>query len=576
MLTSAAAIASMLACAALTNGIPDAAAVAKPLGAIATDHPLATAAAEEMLRQGGNAVDAAVAASFTLSVVRPFACGIGGGGFMIIYLPPVAGGEPTAAALNYRETAPRSSSADMYTQPGMSETASQRGPKAAAIPGTVRGLLDAHERFGKLSRDKVIGPSIAAATNGFNAEDAYMRAYAEAMKTLSGDSALKTGSKFLFEQLLARGELKLGDLIRNPAHAEALKLIVPRGTIGFYSGPIAEAIVASTNGHITLEDLAGYRSQWLKPLAAERFGCQILTMPPPSSGGVALLQITDWVPRGTQGATDRESLPYLSRLTESMKFAFADRAIHMADPKFTEVPVAKLLSQSYLDIRAKTFPTARTMHPEFYTISEEGEQLGEDGGTSHISILDGQGGAVACTETINLNFGSFVEVAGFGFLLNDQMDDFTTSEKPNAFGLTQSKRNAPEPGKQPLSSMTPTLAIRDGKPVLAAGGAGGPRIISATTQVVLNVLMFKMPAASAVSAWRIHHQWKPNELLIEKKCAARHNGLSIPDWMAKLGHKVERTDAIAGVNLVTFGPDGFEAAADERRGGAASVPRGTP
>ena len=279
------------------------------------------------------------------------------------------------------------------------------------------------------------------------------------------------------------------------------------------------ASVVADGGVLTLADLAHQTVSETAPLRGSGFGRILLTMPPPSSGGVALLQMIGMVERQhiKIGNLKSSDPAYLFTLIESMKFAFADRAYFMADPAFVSVPTAQLLSNDHLDMRVKVMSKRRTMNSDFYLFGENGQQLVEDGGTSHISIVDASGGAVACTETINLTFGSLLDAKGFGFMLNNQMDDFTTTPGPNAFGLTQSKRNAPEAGKRPLSSMTPTIVMRGDAVEMVAGGAGGPRIITGTTQVILNRLLFGMTATDAVAAPRVHHQWKPSELVVEDR-----------------------------------------------------------
>jgi gamma-glutamyltranspeptidase / glutathione hydrolase len=540
---------------------------------VATDHELATKAAEAMLQRGGNAVDAAVAASFTLSVVRPFACGIGGGGFMVIYLPGTAGVIQTA--VNYRETCPAAIKADTFSEPGLPARASEFGGLAVATPGTVKGLLYVLEKYGTLPRDVVLAPAIAAAEDGFVADAAYIRSKTELLEQFSPASDGREKFGFVWTTLLGKGELEIGDRIRNPGHGKALRLIASEGADVFYRGEIATAIVSSvqrTGGRLSREDLALYKVSETPPLLGSAFGRTVLTMPPPSSGGVALLQILGMMERSSIKPQELKSSDpaYLFSLVEAMKFAFADRAFYMADPAFVPVPTERLLSAAYIDSRMKIMPKGRTEGIGYYTINENGEQLVPDGGTSHISVVDSRGGAVACTETINLAFGSLVDAEGFGFILNNQMDDFTTSAAPNAFGLTQSKRNAPDAGKRPLSSMTPTVVLRSGSVEMVSGGAGGPRIISGTVQTVLNRLIFDMPAGECVASPRVHHQWKPSELQVEDRLMKRYNGLPVSQWLEKFGHRVKRTPAVAGVNVVVVSQDTVEAAADDRRGGVAT------
>ncbi len=552
--------------------VPSAVTPVKSYG-IATDHQLATDAAAAMLERGGNAVDAAVAASFVLSVCRPFACGIGGGGFMVISLPGKDG--RVERALNYREMCPSGISPESFGKPGLPPHSSEFGGLAVATPGTVGGLLYALEKYGTLPRAVVMAPAIDAAMKGFVVDTAYEEAAAKTSAKFEEQREFKDRFLFVWEQLLQRGTAKVGVRITNTDQAAALRLIAAEGSDAFYKGLIAQAIVesvAADGGVLTSADLVRQVVSETAPLRGAGFGRELLTMPPPSSGGVALLQMVGMVERQhvKVGSLKSSDPGYLFILIESMKFAFADRAHFMADPAFVAVPTDQLLSDAHLDMRVKVMSKRRTMNPDFYAFDENGQQLVEDGGTSHVSIVDAQGGAVGCTETINLTFGSLLDAKGFGFVLNNQMDDFTTSAGPNAFGLTQSKRNAPEAGKRPLSSMTPTIVLRNGAVEMVAGGAGGPRIITATTQVLLNHLLFGMNGVDAVKAPRVHHQWKPSELVVEERLTEQYNGLPVSTWLVKFGHRVANVPASTGVNLVLVGEDSVEGVADERRGGAAT------
>jgi gamma-glutamyltranspeptidase/glutathione hydrolase len=289
---------------------------------------------------------------------------------------------------------------------------------------------------------------------------------------------------------------------------------------------------------------------------------EVLTMPPPSSGGIAQLQILGLLERRlTEPPAARASAQYSHLLTESMKHAFADRAEHLADPAYSEVPVTRLLDGAYLDQLASSIAEDRTFDPAHYGPMVPAPA---GGGTSHLSVVDANGMSVACTETINLIYGSLVAVPEFGFVLNDQMDDFTTNPgRPNAFGLRQSEANAPEPGKRPLSSMSPTIVLHDGRPVIVAGASGGPRIITATTQCVLNCLVFDMSAREAVTAPRLHHQWLPDVLQFE----AGYTDIDTRTKLESLGHQLGRRDEIGVVQLLLIGPKGIAAASDPRKGG---------
>ena len=533
--------------------------------AVAADHVVASRAGVEMLKQGGNAVDAVVAASFCLSVVRPTSCGIGGGGFMVIYLPGDGDVEPQAVAINYRETAPASVGPDSFV--GLAdEAASRAGYKASGVPGTVAGLLWALDHYGTLDRETVLAPAIRAAEQGVAADRYQVRGAERLAERLAVSPHLRPAATYLWDQLCLEGEIAEGDLVRNPEQARALKLIAEHGRDGFYSGPVARAIadtMATHGGTITAADLSGYRVRVVEPLRGSFQGLEVLSMPPPSSGGLAMLQILGILERRMDDVPVEHNRPaYVHLLAEAMKHAFADRAEWLADPDFVDVPVRRLLSAGYLDQRAASIDFERTHEPRHYGSSAA---LVEDGGTSHLSVIDARGGAVACTETINLVYGSLVAVPGFGFALNNQMDDFTTRPgQPNAFGLRQSEGNLPAPGKRPLSSMSPTIVVAGGKPVLVTGAADGPRIITGTLQCILNCVLFDMMPREAVAAPRFHHQWLPDVLQFETQWTDEQTIAAIET----LGHQAGRRAAIGRVQLIRVSADGIRAASDARRGGA--------
>ena len=540
--------------------------------AVAADHVLASQAGVEMLRRGGNAVDAAVAASFCLSVVRPFSCGIGGGGFMVIYRPrddAVGGGGPRAVAINFRETAPAAVGPDYYVRLG-DERASRDGHHASGVPGTVAGLLWALEHYGALDRETVLGPAIRVAEEGFAADESHVRAAQDLAERLDRAPHLRDAAAYLWAQLCHGGEIEVGDLITNPDQARALRLIAADGESAFYEGPIADAIVecmATGGGPITPEDLADYRARAVQPLRGSFRGLDLLMMPPPSSGGVAMIQILGILERRLGDLRDaaRDDPAYMHLFVEACKHAFADRAAWLADESFVDVPVRRLTSPDYLDERAGLIDMRRTQASARYGSAAAG--LVEDGGTSHLSVVDADGMAVASSQTINLVYGSMVVVPGFGFALNDQMDDFTTVPgRPNEFKLRQSDRNLPEPGKRPLSSMSPTIVLKDGRAVVVAGASGGPRIITGTLQCILGCVLFDMTPAESVGAPRFHHQWLPDVLQFE--AAWTDDDLAA---MRARGHETGRRDEIAVVQLIVIGADGVRPASDPRKGG---VPAG--
>lgn len=549
-------------------------------GMVAADHPLAARAGARMLARGGNAVDAAVATSFALSVVRSDACGIGGGGFMLVHLVDDPTHGDVTVAINYRETCPAGVGPETYA--GLVDPlASQRGGMAVAVPGTVAGLLHALEHYGTLPREIVLAPAIELAEAGFEADAHHVRTARSLVDRFEADAAWRQRFPLVWQRLMNEGRIEVGDRIALPEQAAALRLIARDGADAFYRGPIARAIVESVRadgGVLTMDDLAGYELREVEPVRMAVGGRTILSMPPPSSGGVAIAQILALAERLdlAMPATGWPAPAEAHALAESMKHAFADRSRHMADPAFADVPVAQMLEADALDRMAAAIDPQGVLGPEAYgTASLIPVALPEDGGTSHISVIDAHGGAVACTETINLAFGSLVGVRGYGFCLNDQMDDFTTIPgEANAFGLVQSDDNLPEPGKRPLSSMSPTIVLDGQGEVLAvAGASGGPRIITSTVQVLLRMLRGGATAREAVDAPRLHHQWLPDRLYVE----VREEADPAPDWMRaleQLGHDVFSRDDIGAVQAIGRDPatGELDGAADPRKGGAAVRP----
>ncbi len=535
--------------------------------AVATDHPIASDAGARMLALGGNSVDAAVAASFTLSVVRPYSCGIGGGGFMLIHLPNDPSHGFVSTTINYRETTPGAVGPDFYEQ--LPDDASTVGATAVGVPGTVAGLLHALDSYGMLPREVVLAPAIEAAEQGFVVDEHYAGAARARIEWFENDPSRKTRFPFLWERFLGAGSIDVGDRIVNPEQARALRLISDDGIAAFYSGPIGEAIVArvrSDGGSIDGPDLRGYEVRTGPPLVGSWGQRSVLAFSPPSSGGVAILQVMrslnhlGW-PTGDPGL---DAHLYV----EASKHAFADRARYMADPAFAPVPVGPLLDPAMLDTRAASIRRGATSTSDTYG---SGVQLPEDGGTSHISVVDSFGGAVACTETINLLFGSQLDVPQFGFCLNNEMDDFLTRRgTSNAFGLTQSERNLPEPGKRPLSSMSPTIVldgadVRSASVYAVAGASGGPRIISGTLQALLGT-SDAPDALSSVSRPRIHHQWSPDVVFVEPEVPAE-----IRDGLTERGHELRERVEIGVVQLIVRvdrnGRAHYSAASDPRKGG---------
>lgn len=494
---------------------------------VATDEELGSKAGVEILKRGGNAVDAAVAVAFALAVVEPAAGNIGGGGFMLVRL---ADGRTTF--LDYREVAPGKAARDMYIKPDgkLDERASVIGYKSVAVPGTVAGLELALKTFGTMKLAEAMGPAIRLAENGFAVSEKLARQLQEEKAGLEQFPV----SRRIF---LNDGKMwKAGDTLKQPELAATLKRIAKNGAEEFYGGETARMIaadMAKSGGLITQEDLAAYKPRVREVLRAkyESGGheWEVLTSPPPSSGGVAIIEALNMlkdVP--LKGWDDVESVHMVA---ETMRRVFADRAAYLADPDFANVPVAGLTDPCYAKelagtIDAQRASSSREVHagkPHACGVAATGAtpstlvSLGEGPHTTHFSVVDAAGNAVASTYTLNNWYGSHVTSTA-GFLLNDEMDDFTTQPGvPNAlFGLIQSDANAIAPGHRPLSSMTPTILLRDGKLSFVTGSPGGPTIISATLLSVINWMRLGMDAQGAINAPRFHHQWLPDRILMEE------------------------------------------------------------
>jgi len=503
-------------------------------GVVAADHAAASAAGLQILQQGGNVVDAAVATSFALAVVRPASCGLGGGGFMVIWDAE----RRECVTLDYRERAPAAATADMFLRAAADSTAepgSVRGGLACGIPGTVAGLCLASERYGRLPLRQVLQPAIQLCRRGVPADQHDLEVQQTALQRIRRYPNYESKYAALQRLYLNNGQPWVkGEVIRSPLEPTLL-LIAEHGADGFYRGAAGAAIAETIQ-------------------AAGGVGRDIFTMPPPSSGGVAVLQtlqtLQAWEQRNGRSLSDLQhnSIDYIHVVTEALKHAFADRAEFLGDSDYVTVPVQRLLSADYAQQMAAKIDLQRTL-----SSAEYGRFFSRtDAGTSHFSVMDAAGNAVACTETINLTFGSFVVVPEYGIVLNNQMDDFAAEPgKPNAFGLLQSVQNAVAPGKRPLSSMSPLIMVADGRAILASGASGGPRIITATLQQVLNRDVFGMTVDEAVSAARFHHQWSPNKLLLEDAIAE-----SVAVELQQRGHETGRSGSLAATQGTAASRDG--------------------
>src|SRR5882757_2024624 len=547
-------------------------------GMVATDEPLASQAGVEILKHGGNAVDAAVATAFALAVVEPAAGNIGGGGFMLVRL---AGGKTTF--FDYREMAPGKATRDMYIKPDgtLDEQASTIGYRSVAVPGTVAGLALALKTHGTMKLADVMQPAIRLAEQGFPVSEKLVREFAEERPGLQQFSM----SSHIF---LNDGKMyRAGDLLRQPALAATLKRIAKKGPAEFYRGKTAQMLardMAAAGGLIAMDDLAHYQPKIREALhgsytsGGQRW--EVLSAPPPSSGGVATIEalnILQSVP--LKGWDDPQSV---HMVVEVMRRVFADRAAYLADPDFTNVPVAGLTDSCYarellgtIDLHRAT--PSNDVHAGNPHVCNQGLSasaapntiisLGEGPHTTHFSVVDAAGNAVASTTTLNDSYGSHV-TSSAGFLLNDEMDDFTTQPGvPNAlFGLVQSEANAIAPGHRPLSSMTPTILLRDGKLSLVTGSPGGATIISATLLSILNWMRLGMEPQAAINAPRFHHQWLPDRVLIERRFPE-----SLESALNARGHATHRVGHIGVVNAIAIDPATGDrlGAADPRHDGAA-------
>lgn len=477
---------------------------------IATQGKFSTQAASEMFRLGGNIIDAAVAASFAISVERPQSTGLGGGGFMLIHLA-----KPNKTlAVDFREQAPLKAHEKMYLDKkgNVIPKLSIDGPLSVGVPGLVAGLLEIHKKYGKLKRHQILRPAIELAENGFHIYPHLAKAIAHRKEVLQKFE----GSRKLFFKETGEpyGE---GDLLTQKDLAKTLKTISQKGKNGFYRGWVADAIVREQKkygGLIQHQDLRQYRVKYRKPVYGDYKGYQIISMPPPSSGGVHVIQILNILESDNLKALGPYSPGAIHLTASAMQMAFADRAKFLGDPDFISVPARGLTSDPYAQSLRKQIQSKVAR-------SSSGVYAGkpfpyESNETTHFSIIDKNGNMVASTQTINYWLGSGVVVSGTGIVLNDEMDDF--SAKPgatNLFGVTSGKANAIQPKKRPLSSMSPTLVMKDGKPVLALGSPSGTRIITCVTLTILNYLEYKLPLYESVAAVRYHHQWIPDEIRMD-------------------------------------------------------------
>jgi gamma-glutamyltranspeptidase/glutathione hydrolase len=477
---------------------------------VVSAHPLASKVGRDIMQQGGNAYDAAVAVQFALAVVLPVAGNIGGGGF-IVY----RGKDGKAGTLDFRETAPAAASRDMYLDasgnvvPGLSTA----GPLAVGTPGTVAGMEALHKKLGKLPWAKLVAPAVRLARYGVALTE---KEAAGLNRTQVDFTKYNPGSPPIF---VRSTPWQKGDTLKQVELAATLQRIQDQGRAGFYQGRTAELLLAEMKkgrGLMTQQDLTSYQPKWRDPLHGQYRGYDVITMPPPSSGGVALLQILQMLEPTNLGKLGYHTPASVALITEAERRAYADRATYLGDPDFGRVPVAQLLVKDYNKQRAMTIRTDGQATPSTDITAGPGLPRYESDQTTHYDIVDAQGNAVSCTTTLNGAYGSKVVVAGAGFLLNNEMDDFSSKPGvPNAYGLVGGVANAIQPGKRMLSSMTPTILAKNGKLALVTGSPGGSTIITTVLQSILSVVDFGANAEQAAAAPRLHHQWLPDQLDVE-------------------------------------------------------------
>lgn len=535
--------------------------LAAPLegGAVAAPDEYGAKVAAQVLKSGGNAVDAAVATAFTLAVTYPEAGNIGGGGFMTLFMS----GKPYF--IDYREVAPKAASKTMYLDDKgeVIENSTMVGAKAAGVPGTVMGLWEAHQRFGKLPWSELLTPAIGYARNGFTvAEQQYQ--YRE-------DALALFNNQTNFADYF--GSMQQGKIFKQPEMAQTLERIAANGANEFYQGKTAELLVAQMQhdgGLISADDLHSYRAEWREPMRVDWQGNTLYTAPLPSSGGIALAQL---IGIKEQRAADFKgvelnSARYIHLLAEIEKRVFADRADYLGDPEFSDVPVKQLVDPAYIAKRATE------VNPAAISATEKVRPGLETHQTTHFSIIDADGNAVSNTYTLNWDYGSGVVVKGAGFLLNDEMDDF--SAKPgiaNAFGVVGSDANAIEPGKRMLSSMSPSIVTRDGKVSLILGTPGGSRIFTSIFQVLNNVYDFGLPLQKAIDAQRVHHQLLPKDTIYYDAYAPLTG--KVADELTSMGYTLEDQGWNMGdIQAIKVTGSSLETASDPRgRGTGQVVPR---
>ena len=549
--------------------------VTAPRGMVVTQEKRATRIGLDVLERGGNAVDAAVAVGFALAVTLPKAGNLGGGGFMLVHLAgqdrnkagDKAGDQGDKAgdfAIDYREAAPHDTTADMFLdENGDADPRKSRDSGlAVGVPGTVAGLALALERFGsgKFTLADLIAPALALARDGVPVEDDLLDSLMLAQPRLG---RFPTSARIFLKE--DGTPLGAGDRLVQPDLAATLEAVARDGVRAFYRGPIADEIVAAVRdagGRMTRGDLEGYEPMMREPVRGTYRGFDIVSMPPPSSGGVHLIEMLNVL----EGFSSRElaapSVANLHLMIETMKLAFADRAEYLGDSDAVDVPVARLISKAYADELRDAIDRQKARAA--LEIRGGAAPRSSGGNTTHFSIVDQHGNAVANTYSLNFNYGLGLVAGSTGIVLNNTLDDFAAKPGvPNAFGLTGGADNAPGPSKRPLSSMTPTIVLKDGAPAFVTGAPGGSRIITTVLQVLVNAIDFGKPIAEAVAAPRVHDQWLPDEVVVERTL-----GPEIVRALTARGHKVRIGPTMGSAHSIAVTPAGLVGAADSRAKGA--------
>ncbi|MFQ3459253.1 gamma-glutamyltransferase [Bradyrhizobium sp. UFLA01-814] len=528
-------------------------------GMVVAQEKLAAQVGADILRQGGNAVDAAVATGFAMAVTYPRAGNIGGGGFMVIHLA----GHNEDVAIDYRETAPQAATRDMFLNADgkPDPDKSRNSALAIGVPGTVAGLALALEKYGsgKFTLAQILKPAIDLARDGFIVTDDTSDTLNDMYRRMSRwPNSARTFSHADGTPLREGDRLIQGDL------AGVLTDIAEQGPRGFYQGAVAEKLVSgikNAGGIFTLEDLKSYQPVIRTPIRGSYRGYDIVSMPQPSSGGVVLLEILNILEGFPMSDMKQGSAASLHVMIEAMKRAYADRARYLGDPAFVDAPTQLLIDKDYAAKQRATIDLARATP---WTDVRNAKQPHEGDNTTHYSVVDAGGNAVSNTYTLNFPYGVGLVADGTGVLLNNELDDFTAAPgASNAFGLVGFEANLPGPGKRPLSSMSPTIVLKDGKPVLVTGSPGGSRIISAVTQIIVDVIDYKMDVAAAVAAPRMHHQWLPDEVRIERGFP----DAVLTELKAK-GHKLVEPLGYSSANSILVTTNGLLGAPDPRTRGS--------